>query len=134
MAMAINESYPIRAFAEMPDGSMVPVHLGFARSFLERFCGLMLKRAVPAASGLIFLQCRSIHMMFMRIPLDVLWVEPAGGGYRVVSLVQGVRPWTVANGRRPASAAIEFAAGTFDEAPAFVRVVSPPSEVSPSTR
>lgn len=121
MAMAVNCAYPYRARAEMPDGRLVPVRLGFARSFLERFCGLMLKRSVPASSGLVFLQCRSIHMMFMRIPLDVLWVEPATGGYRVVSLAKGVRPWTFANGRRPASAAIEFAAGTFAQAPVFLR-------------
>lgn len=119
----MNDSYPLRATAYLPGGERMALRWAWATGFCQRLVGLMGKRSVPARCGLAFDRCRSIHMMFMRIPLDVLWLAPNGGSsYRVVGLSKGVKPWRAALAPRGGFVAVEFAAGTFDEPPLGVRI------------
>ena len=90
----MNDSYSIRASAVAFDGSRIPLRCAYARSFSQRFFGLMGKRSIPENCGLVFERCRSIHMMFMCVPLDVLWLAPkCESRYQVVELASGVKPW-----------------------------------------
>jgi uncharacterized protein len=70
-----------------------------ARSFWSRGKGLMGRPALPAGYALIIYPEWSIHTFFMRIPIDVLFVDR---GHRVVGLREsmppsqpfaGVAPW-----------------------------------------
>jgi hypothetical protein len=70
-----------------------------ARSFWARGRGLMGRSALPAGYALIIYPEWSIHTFFMRVPIDVLFVD---GGDRVIGLRQalppnrpfaGVAPW-----------------------------------------
>lgn len=70
-----------------------------ARSFLARGRGLMGRAALPASYALIIYPESSIHTFFMRVPIDVLFVDR---GDRVVGLraamppgrlYAGVAPW-----------------------------------------
>lgn len=70
-----------------------------ARSFWSRGRGLMGRAELPAGYALIIYPEWSIHTFFMRIPIDVLFVDQ---GHRVVGLraamppgrpFAGVAPW-----------------------------------------
>jgi uncharacterized membrane protein (UPF0127 family) len=59
-----------------------------------KFMGLMGRRSLPAGTGLWLPESNGIHMMFMRFPIDAVFVgEPvAEGGARVVVSVHPSLP------------------------------------------
>ena len=66
-------------------------------SFSAKFMGLMGRRSLPAGEGLWLPGENGIHMLFMRFPIDVLFVAPPSSGTdsprRVLSLRRAMRPW-----------------------------------------
>ena len=68
-----------------------------AESFFSRLRGWIGKTRAESGEGILFPNCTSIHMWFMWIPIDVVFlrVENANEGERkVVTKVHGnVRPW-----------------------------------------
>jgi hypothetical protein len=56
----------------------------------QRFRGLMLRRELPEGHGLYFPGVSSIHMFFMRFPIDVAYLDAEG---RIIKLVQNLKPW-----------------------------------------
>jgi uncharacterized membrane protein (UPF0127 family) len=61
-----------------------------AETFVDRLTGLIGKRGLASGEGLFFPRCNSIHMWFMRFPIDVVFVDSQ---YRVTSVYSGLRPW-----------------------------------------
>ena len=61
-----------------------------ADSFLTRMRGLLGRASLPAGEGLIITGSQSIHMMFMRFPIDVIFID---GSKRVVGLVEHIKPF-----------------------------------------
>jgi hypothetical protein len=61
-----------------------------ATSHWARFCGLMGRRELPPGGGLVLQPGGGIHMMFMRIPLDVIHVDKKD---RVTHVLRGIKPW-----------------------------------------
>lgn len=57
-----------------------------------RFRGLMLRDSLAPGAGLVIDPCTSIHMFFMRFPIDVLYIDRAD---RVVRIQEGLKPWRV---------------------------------------
>ncbi len=83
-------------------------------SFWQRFRGLMGRASIHPAEGL-WLQGSSIHMMFMRFPIDALFVGEAGqaGRRTVVGLRPDLPPWRgLVLPVRGAQGVIELPAGT----------------------
>jgi uncharacterized membrane protein (UPF0127 family) len=74
-----------------------------------RTLGLMFRAELPEGDGLMIRPCNSIHMFFMRFPLDVAFLDRDGV---VLHTVHGIRPWRVSRLVRRAKAAIELPAGT----------------------
>jgi uncharacterized membrane protein (UPF0127 family) len=99
-----------RHFARnLTTGEIVASPLEHATSLWTRFRGLMLRKSLPAGGGLLIRPCGSIHMMFMRFPIDAVFVNDSG---RVTNVSRNVRPWIgMGFGRRGAKAVIELAAG-----------------------
>ena len=92
---------------EAGDGRAVCERCELADSFWTRFRGLMGRRELAAGSGMLFRPGGSVHMFFMRFPLDVVFVDR---DWRVVGVRHELRPWRVA-GARGAAAALELPAG-----------------------
>ena len=71
--------------------------LEVAASLWAKFMGLMGRRALPPGSGLWLPDSNGIHMMFMRFPIDAVFVGrplPDDRGVRpVVSVHRGLRAW-----------------------------------------
>ncbi len=78
-------------------------------SFGCRLRGLMFRRSLPSGRGLLLVQRResrldaAIHMLFMFIPLGVVWLD--SDGQVVDSTV--ARPWRFYLPRRPARYVLE---------------------------
>jgi uncharacterized membrane protein (UPF0127 family) len=91
------------------DGVVVAEHVATASTLWSRFWGLMGRRELPAGHGLAITPCSSIHMFFMRFPVDVAFVARDGTVKRVY---HGLRPWRVSRIVRGARTALELPAGT----------------------
>ncbi len=73
-------------------GAVLAARARVARGFWQRFRGLMLTPAPGPGEGLLLEPANSIHMFFMRYPLDVVHVARDG---RVLRVLRGIRPWRV---------------------------------------
>ena len=74
------------------DNPQLELRVQVADNFLQRLRGLMLRSpaSLPLGTGLLIAPCNSIHMMFMRFAIDVVYLAE---DYTVVKTVKNVRPW-----------------------------------------
>lgn len=72
-----------------------------------RLRGLLGRSELDAGEGLLLRPAGSIHMMFMRFPIDAVFCDRE---LVVVDVVRGLKPWRAA-GRRGAKVVIELADG-----------------------
>lgn len=74
----------------------------------DRRQGLLGQNSLAVSAALVLSPCSSIHTMFMRFAIDVIFVDRAG---RAVRIVPDLPPWRIALARR-AHAVIELPAGS----------------------
>ena len=76
-------------------GTVLADRVEVAASLWAKFMGLMGRRDLPVGDGLWLPASNGIHMFFMRIPIDAVFVGRAGHGgeRRVLSVHRGLRPW-----------------------------------------
>ncbi|HYM49758.1 MAG TPA: DUF192 domain-containing protein [Candidatus Limnocylindrales bacterium] len=72
------------------DGTVVAEPLEVATNFLTQGLGLMGRAGLPERGGLLIEHCNGIHMMFMRFPIDAVFLDRSG---RVVKVFRRLRPW-----------------------------------------
>jgi uncharacterized protein len=100
------------------DREVVLAHrLETADSLWGKFRGLMGRAALPAGQGLWLPASNGIHMMFMRFPIDAVFVsKPADDGLRrVLSVHRGLRAWIgLVPLVRGADGVLELPIGTID--------------------
>ncbi len=92
---------------EREDGSAVCEHLRVADAPHTRMRGLLGRAELPPGEGLLIEPTGSIHMFFMRFPIDAVFLDRE---LRVLGTRERLAPWRVA-GRRRAKAVLELAAG-----------------------
>jgi uncharacterized protein len=78
-----------------------------ARSFFARLGGLLALPRLREGQALVLAPCNSVHTLFMRYAIDVVFIDKRG---RVMKLVEHLQPWRAAACWR-AHAAIELGAG-----------------------
>ena len=69
-----------------------------ADSFFDRLRGLIGKTRMENGEGMLFPKCNDIHMWFMSIPIDVVFLSPVKregekGVWKVASVRENVQPW-----------------------------------------
>jgi hypothetical protein len=69
--------------------------------------GLLGRRDLPSGEGILLKPASSVHMAFMRFPIDAIFLDRE---LRVVKVAAGLRPWR-ATGSRGAQAVLEIPAG-----------------------
>lgn len=79
-----------------------------ADNFWRRFCGLMLTSPQPANKALLLEPCNSIHMMFMRYSLDIVYLDKQN---RVLKIVTNLSPWVGLSCCFKAHKVLEMSAG-----------------------
>lgn len=85
----------------------------FARTFFSRMIGYMFRLSIDKDDALIFYHAPSIHMFFMRFPLDIIFLDKYN---RVIRIFENIQPWSLANCLF-SSATIEFPVGTVKRIP-----------------
>lgn len=110
--------YDIPCVATTRSGAKVPISLRAAKTFRDKATGYMGARSIAKSCGTVYARGRSIHTLFMRVPVDVCWIgrfDPSSQSWPVVSLDASVSPWRVLFAPRGAVGGIEVAPGTFTE-------------------
>ena len=86
-----------RAARNVTRGTTLATRRETADGLWARFMGLMGRASLDQDAGL-WLPGNGIHMMFMRFPIDAVFLgkpDPAqGGAHHVVSVHPGLRAWT----------------------------------------
>ena len=72
------------------DGTIVAEPLEVASNFSAAGVGLMGRRQLPENGGLLIHGCNGIHMMFMRFPIDAVFVNKRG---MVLKTYERLLPW-----------------------------------------
>jgi uncharacterized protein len=93
-------------------GSVQLSHVSIAQTHWQKFKGLMLVRSLDASAGLLIDNCRSIHCCFMRIPIDVAFLDRER---RIVHLIANMKPWRFSKYVPLAQMVLECPAGTIEE-------------------
>lgn len=73
-------------------GTVVAERVQVARSLWARTRGLMLRPPLPPGTGLLIDPCSSIHSMWMRFPIDVLYLDRDDV---VVRIAVAMPPWRI---------------------------------------
>lgn len=89
------------------DGRIVCERCQIARTPLQRMRGLLGRSSLDSGEGMLFRPAGSIHMFFMRFPIDAIFCDR---DLVVIDVERGLKPWRTA-GRRGAKVVIEVAAG-----------------------
>lgn len=63
-----------------------------AKTFIQRLIGLIGRSSLPDNEALVFYDANSIHMFFMRIPLDLIYLDK---NLKITKLVRNIKPWSM---------------------------------------
>ena len=75
----------------------------------ERMKGLLGDSSLPSGEALVITHCQSIHMFFMKFPIDVIFCDRQD---KVVGLCAGIKPFYLSPIFFKASYAIELPVGS----------------------
>lgn len=103
---------PAARLRRISDGAIVCERCEVPKSSFARARGLLGRSGLEPGDGMLIDAAPSVHMFFMRFPIDVVFLDR---DWKVVRVVHGLRPWRVAGARR-AVAALELPAGSAAEA------------------
>ena len=87
---------------------MVAERVERADTFLTRLVGLMGRKGLADDQGMWISPCKSIHTMWMRFPIDVVFLDKE---LRVVTVRERVAPWRATPFIKTASSVLELSAG-----------------------
>lgn len=81
-----------REFALLKDNIIMVPHVRLADTFLKRFIGLMGQKSLPEGEGLLLKGCRQIHTFFMKMTIDVVFLNKDG---KIVYVIPGMGPGAI---------------------------------------
>ncbi len=93
------------------DGEVVVSQVIPAETLPARLRGLLGRAALADGTGMLIRPCRSIHMWFMRFPIDAAFLDRE---MRILKISRNLRPWQLAFAPRGTVCVLEAAAGTLD--------------------
>ena len=106
---------PVLKLVRQHDGAVIADRARVADDFLSRLKGLIGRKEFHPGEGLLFPRCNSVHMWFMSIPIDVLFLAKQTSGWEVLSVHPKLTPWKVVPvGNWRAADALELPSGTAD--------------------
>jgi uncharacterized membrane protein (UPF0127 family) len=91
-------------------GRIVCERCEVADTVIARARGLLGRKNLPSGAGLLIRPSFSIHTLFMRFPIDAVFIDRSGS---VVDVVRRLKPWRAAT-RLRARAVLELPAGEAD--------------------
>jgi uncharacterized membrane protein (UPF0127 family) len=97
--------------ANLTRGTSVAHRCRVASSLRERTVGLLATPSLEAGGGLFIERTQSIHMFFMRYPIDVIFCDRQS---RVTRTVANLRAWRVVWWARGARDCVELPVGALE--------------------
>ena len=94
---------------DLDRGTMVGDQIRLARGLKDRTVGLLNRSSLAPGEGLWIERASSIHMWFMRFPIDAVFVDRSD---RVTKVAHDLKPWRVVWWARGARDCLELPAGT----------------------
>jgi uncharacterized membrane protein (UPF0127 family) len=94
--------------ADAATGDALLSSVEVAETVWEKTVGLLGRNCLEPEGGMLLRGCSSIHMWFMRFPLDLVYLDHR---CEVLRVVEGLKPWRVSF-CFGASAVLELAAGS----------------------
>lgn len=95
------------------NGETLAADVAVADSFFRRFMGLMFRKSIAEDFALYIKPCNQIHMLNMKFPIDVIYLDGKGNA---VKIDENVQPGRVCKTVRNAKSVVEmnaFAAASF---------------------
>ena len=89
-------------------GTMLGEAIEVADSAVSRVKGLLGRECLEDGQGLLFKKCSSLHTMFMRFPIDIVFIDKHG---KVLKLSKAVKPFKLVAAPLRAYYALELPAG-----------------------
>jgi len=89
-------------------GRVVAGQLLIADSFWNRFRGLLGRSFLLPGEGLWLKPCRRVHMMGMKFPISVWYLDKTG---HVVAIIDDLKPWKLSPRQHNTESIIEFPVG-----------------------
>ncbi len=80
-----------------------------ANNFWTKFRGLMGVRQLSVGDGLLIQGCNSVHTHFMRIPIDIFYINDQ---QQIVGIDAAMQSWRIGRRHANATAVIEAPSGT----------------------
>lgn len=99
----------MNSFVTVNDGRIIFSNLRIAKTFWQRFRGLMLKKQIDEQDALLIVNCNSVHCCFMRFAIDVLFLDSQG---TVLFVVDSMKPWRFSRVVKGAKQVLECKAGS----------------------
>ncbi len=87
------------------------LEIEIAESFFSRLRGLMGRSRLEKGRGLLLAPCNSIHMLFMRFAIDVIYLDKE---YCIKKIARNVSPWIGMSFCIGAWGALEMSSGEAD--------------------
>ena len=92
--------------------ALIASSVEMAQNPWQRMKGLLGREDLPKGQALVIPGCQSIHMFFMKFPIDVVFCDRQN---RVIGLCQNIRPFALSPVFFKAAYAIELPAGTIQD-------------------
>jgi uncharacterized membrane protein (UPF0127 family) len=80
-----------------------------ADTFLSSLLGLMGRRSLPVGEGLWINPCQSVHSMWMRFPIDVIFLSNQKS---IIHMVESMKPFRITKYVSESRSVIELPANT----------------------
>lgn len=89
--------------------ALIADNIGLANTMITRFVGLMNKKKLEDNEGILLTPCSSIHMMFMKFPLDIVFLDKKN---KVIKIIENIKPWKISPVVFMAQSVLELPSGT----------------------
>jgi len=90
-------------------GEVIVPRVRVATTHWQKFRGLMLDTTLGVDEALWIADCNAIHCCFMKLDIDVLFLDKSGV---VLYIVERMKPWTFSKFVRGGASVLECSAGT----------------------
>lgn len=84
----------------------------YANTPYRRFIGLMGKKEINDGQGVFLTPCNSIHMMFMKFPIDLIFVDRKN---KIIHMTENIQPWKISRIVFMAQSVLELPVGTISK-------------------
>ncbi len=88
---------------------LIADHALMADTFVSRLIGLLDRNSLKKSEALVLTRCQSIHMLFMRFSIDVIFLNK---GKKVVGILENIKPFQFSRIYPSAYYAVECPPGT----------------------